>query len=82
VCGLLDLRPALWNFTETPGVYRILPALAADGLVIKDGRGWKPKDTAQHTPPGSGTFRGLDHTTAAINASTCIEGAPAGQPWC
>ena len=27
-------------------LYRVLPGLAADGLVIKDGRGWKPKDTA------------------------------------
>ena len=27
-------------------LYRVLPALAADGLVVKDGRGWKPKDTA------------------------------------
>ena len=27
-------------------LYRVLPALAADGLVIKDGRGWKPKDAA------------------------------------
>jgi predicted ArsR family transcriptional regulator len=27
-------------------LYRVLPGLAADGLVVKDGRGWKPKDTA------------------------------------
>jgi DNA-binding IclR family transcriptional regulator len=27
-------------------LYRVLPALAADGLVVKDGRGWKPKDAA------------------------------------
>jgi hypothetical protein len=27
-------------------LYRVLPGLAEDGLVIKDGRGWKPKDTA------------------------------------
>jgi CRP-like cAMP-binding protein len=27
-------------------LYRVLPSLAADGLVIKDGRGWKPKDAA------------------------------------
>jgi hypothetical protein len=25
-------------------LYRVLPGLAADGLVVKDGRGWKPKD--------------------------------------
>ncbi len=24
-------------------LYRVLPGLAQDGLVIKDGRGWKPK---------------------------------------
>ena len=27
-------------------LYRVLPGLAADGLVVKDGRGWKPKDAA------------------------------------
>jgi hypothetical protein len=27
-------------------LYRVLPGLAADGLVVKDGRGWKPKDLA------------------------------------
>jgi hypothetical protein len=27
-------------------LYRVLPALADDGLVVKDGRGWKPKDVA------------------------------------
>jgi hypothetical protein len=27
-------------------LYRVLPGLAEDGLVVKDGRGWKPKDTA------------------------------------
>jgi CRP-like cAMP-binding protein len=27
-------------------LYRVLPALAEDGLVVKDGRGWEPKDTA------------------------------------
>ena len=27
-------------------LYRILPRLAEDGLVVKDGRGWKPKDAA------------------------------------
>jgi hypothetical protein len=27
-------------------LYRVLPGLADDGLVVKDGRGWKPKDTA------------------------------------
>jgi hypothetical protein len=26
-------------------LYRVLPGLASDGLVVKDGRGWKPKDT-------------------------------------
>jgi hypothetical protein len=30
-------------------LYRVLPGLAEDGLVVKDGRGWKPKD-AQPTP--------------------------------
>jgi len=25
---------------------RVLPGLAEDGLVVKDGRGWKPKDAA------------------------------------
>jgi hypothetical protein len=27
-------------------LYRVLPALAEDGLVVKDGRGWKPQDAA------------------------------------
>ena len=27
-------------------LYRVLPGLAADGLVVKDGRGWKPKAAA------------------------------------
>jgi hypothetical protein len=27
-------------------LYRVLPSLAGDGLVVKDGRGWRPKDTA------------------------------------
>ena len=27
-------------------LYRVLPALAEDGLVVKDGRGWKPKQRA------------------------------------
>ena len=27
-------------------LYRVLPGLAEDGLVAKDGRGWKPKDAA------------------------------------
>jgi hypothetical protein len=27
-------------------LYRVLPGLAKDGLVVKDGRGWKPKDVA------------------------------------
>jgi hypothetical protein len=27
-------------------LYRVLPGLADDGLVVKDGRGWKPKDAA------------------------------------
>ena len=27
-------------------LYRVLPGLANDGLVIKDGRGWKPKNAA------------------------------------
>ena len=27
-------------------LYRVLPSLAAAGLVMKDGRGWKPTDTA------------------------------------
>jgi hypothetical protein len=27
-------------------LYRVLPGLAEDGLVVKDGRGWRPKDTA------------------------------------
>jgi sugar-specific transcriptional regulator TrmB len=26
-------------------LYRVLPGLAEDGLVVKDGRGWKPKAT-------------------------------------
>lgn len=26
-------------------LYRVLPSLAEDGLVVKDGRGWKPKAT-------------------------------------
>ncbi len=28
-------------------LYRVLPDLAQDGLVIKDGRGWKPKNSAR-----------------------------------
>jgi CRP-like cAMP-binding protein len=27
-------------------LYRVLPGLAADGLVVKEGRGWRPKDSA------------------------------------
>ena len=27
-------------------LYRVLPGLAEDGLVAKDGRGWHPKDAA------------------------------------
>ena len=27
-------------------LYRVLPGLAEDGLVKKDGRGWHPKDAA------------------------------------
>jgi hypothetical protein len=27
-------------------LYRVLPGLAEDGLVVKEGRGWRPKDTA------------------------------------
>jgi hypothetical protein len=27
-------------------LYRVLPGLADEGLVVKDGRGWKPKDAA------------------------------------
>jgi hypothetical protein len=27
-------------------LYRVLPGLAKDGLVVKDGRGWKPTDAA------------------------------------
>jgi hypothetical protein len=27
-------------------LYRVLPGLAQDGLVVKDGRGWKPTDAA------------------------------------
>jgi hypothetical protein len=27
-------------------LYRVLPSLAQDGLVVKDGRGWKPKDVS------------------------------------
>ena len=27
-------------------LYRVLPSLADDGLVMKDGRGWHPKDAA------------------------------------
>jgi hypothetical protein len=30
-------------------LYRVLPGLAQDGLVIKDGRGWKPKEPAHAT---------------------------------
>lgn len=26
-------------------LYRVLPRLAEDGLVVKDGQGWRPKDT-------------------------------------
>jgi hypothetical protein len=36
-------------------LYRVLPGLADDGLVVKDGRGWKPKAAApkatEPTPP-------------------------------
>jgi hypothetical protein len=53
---------ALALVTSTPGItipelaekmgikqnylYRVLPGLAEDGLVVKDGRGWKPKASA------------------------------------
>jgi CRP-like cAMP-binding protein len=33
-------------------LYRVLPGLAADGLVVKEGGGWKPKNAAQRCPPG------------------------------
>ncbi|MGI8729137.1 MAG: hypothetical protein ACR2LK_03975 [Solirubrobacteraceae bacterium] len=53
---------ALALVTESPGItipelaqkmgikqnylYRVLPGLAQDGLVVKDGRGWRPKAAA------------------------------------
>jgi DNA-binding IscR family transcriptional regulator len=27
-------------------LYRVLPGLAEDGHIVKDGRGWKPKEAA------------------------------------
>jgi hypothetical protein len=30
-------------------LYRVLPSLADDGLVVKDGRGWRPSDAASHS---------------------------------
>ena len=33
-------------------LYRVLPGLAADGLVTKDGRGWRAKEPAD-LPPAS-----------------------------
>jgi hypothetical protein len=27
-------------------LYRVVPSLAEDGLVVKEGRGWKAKDVA------------------------------------
>ena len=37
-------------------LYRVLPGLAEDGLVAKDGRGWHPKEAppSRRTMPGSG----------------------------
>jgi DNA-binding transcriptional regulator LsrR (DeoR family) len=50
---LVKARPGITipELAESMGIkqnylYRVLPALAEEGLVVKDGRGWKPKDTA------------------------------------
>jgi CRP-like cAMP-binding protein len=51
--ALVKAQPGITipEIAETMGIkqnylYRVLPGLAADGLVVKDGRGWKPKDAA------------------------------------
>lgn len=50
--ALVKQRPGITipEIAETIGIqqnylYRVLPQLAADGLVRKDGRGWYPNDT-------------------------------------
>jgi len=49
--ALVKARPGITipEIAEKMGIkqnylYRVLPGLAADGLVVKDGRGWKPKE--------------------------------------
>ena len=58
----LRAKEALAHVTANPGItipeiaakmgikqnylYRVLPGLAEDGHVVKDGRGWRPKDAA------------------------------------
>jgi hypothetical protein len=51
--ALITAKPGITipEIAESMGIkqnylYRVLPGLAQDGLVIKDGRGWKPKNTA------------------------------------
>ncbi|MGH2942491.1 MAG: hypothetical protein ACRDLN_06935, partial [Solirubrobacteraceae bacterium] len=50
--ALVKQRPGITipQLAETIGIkqnylYRVLPGLAADGLVRKDGRGWHPAET-------------------------------------
>lgn len=35
-------------------VYRLLPGLARDGLVVKDGHGWRPRTAAAQPAPAPG----------------------------
>jgi hypothetical protein len=51
--ALIKAKPGITipEIAESMGIkqnylYRVLPGLAQDGLVIKDGRGWKPKNAA------------------------------------
>ena len=38
------IKPRIFQGIKQNYLYRVLPGLAEDGLVVKDGRGWKPKD--------------------------------------
>ncbi|MDQ3632076.1 MAG: hypothetical protein M3417_12560 [Actinomycetota bacterium] len=51
--GLVKANPGITipEIAEKMGIkqnylYRVLPGLAQEGLVVKDGRGWKPKELA------------------------------------
>ena len=56
--ALVRARPGITipEIAEKMGIkqnylYRVLPSLAEEGLVVREGRGWRPADAAQQTPP-------------------------------